>query len=272
VEQSLASKGLRLLTLGLSITLILVISTVAYSAYEDLAYVFEGLGGGEGMPELSVNGTHLTLSNLVLANRGVYPLHIELRSDVKIANVSLGSTSTGKITIPPKTQKEINLTMPLDLTRVYSDYSILKTILFNGTMASFRLGVDFGLQPFVALSLVSGFNSKIGAALDDLTFRLQSVEPIDDTHVKADVEVEFTNRSPLVIDGVLRATLPSAQRRNLQYSSEPLEVLAAPNQHYLGRLTFRLPKEELKSGAWYILNLVFETVGYRYEWNAAFGV
>ena len=272
MEQPLASKGLRLVTLALSITLILILSTIAYSAYEDLAYVFEGLGSGEGMPQFSVNGTHLALSNLVLANRGVYPLHIELSSQVTIGGVDLGSASTGKIIIPPKTQKEINLTLPLDLTRVYSDYSLLKTMLFNGTMASFRMVVGFGLQPFVVASFGGGFNSSIGAALDDLAFRLQSLEPMNDTHVKADVEMEFTNRSPLMINGVLHAALPSARQRNLLYASDPLEVSAPPNQHYLGHLTFQLPEEEMKSGALYILNLVFETVGYKYEWNAAFRV
>jgi hypothetical protein len=272
VEPPFASKGFRLLSIGLSITLLLTLITIAYSAYEDLAYVFEGFTVGEGMPQLSVNGTHLTISNLKLANRGIYPLSIALRGEVMLGNVDLGSASTGEIIIPPKMQKQIDLTLPINLTRVYTNYTLLKMILFNESVATFKMNVEFGLQPFVAASFEGGFNSRVGAALDSLTFRLRSVEPLNETHVKADVEMEFTNRSPLAVNGSLHASLPSARQRNLRYIAAPIDILAQPSQHYIGQLTFTLPKEELKSGAWYALELRFETLGYAYEWRSTFRV
>ena len=50
MEQKLVSKGFRLLTLGLSLTLLFTLLTIAYSACEDIAYVLEEFGVGEGMP------------------------------------------------------------------------------------------------------------------------------------------------------------------------------------------------------------------------------
>ena len=152
MEQPLTSRGFRLLTLGLVITLLLTLTTVAYSAYENIAYLFEASGGGEVMPQLNVNGTHLTVSNLTLNNRGLYPLSVALRGWVMIGDVELGSASTGEIMITPKTQKRINLILPINLTKAYTDYNLLKTILFNKTVAAFKVKVDFGFQPFIAAS------------------------------------------------------------------------------------------------------------------------
>ncbi len=272
VRQPLISTGFRPLTLGLGITLLLTLITIAYSAYENVSYVFEGFGVGEGMPHLNVNGTHLTISNLTLANRGVYPLSIALSGWAMIGDVDLGSASTGEIIIPPKTQKQINLTLSINLTKAYTDYNLLKTILFNTTVAAFKIKANFGFQPFVAASFESGFSRNIGAALDGLTFRLRSVEPLNETHIKANIEVEFTNRSPLVVSGVLHSSLSSARQRDLQYAAAPLDVFAQPHQHYLALLTFMLPKGELVSGAWYALELKFETFGHVYEWRSALGV
>jgi len=44
VEKPLTSRGFRLLTLGLGITLLLTLTTLAYSAYENATYLLEGLG------------------------------------------------------------------------------------------------------------------------------------------------------------------------------------------------------------------------------------
>jgi hypothetical protein len=272
VEKPLTSRGFRLLTLGLGITLLLTLTTLAYSAYENATYLLEGFRVGEGMPQLNVNGTHLTVSNLTLSNRGVYPLSVALRGWVMIGDVDLGSASTGEIMIPPKTQKQINLILPINLTKACTDYNLLKAILFNKTVAAFKVKVDFGFQPFIAASFEGGFSSRVGAALDGLTFRLRSVEPLNETHVKADIETEFTNRSPIPVSGVLHASLPSARQRNLQYTAAPIEVFAQPSQHYLTHLTFTLPKGELESGAWYVLQLRFETFGHVYEWISAFRV
>jgi hypothetical protein len=256
----------------LGITLLLTLTTVAYSAYENIAYLFEASGGGEDIPQLNVNGTHLTVSNLTLNNRGLYPLSVALRGLVRIGDADLGSASTGEIIIPPKTQKQINLILPINLTKACTDYNLLKTILFNNTAATFKIKADFGFQPFVAFSFEGSFSSRIGAALNGLTFRLRSVEPLNETHVKADIEMEFTNRSPIPVSGVLHASLPSARQRNLQYTAAPIEVFAQPSQHHLTHLTFTLPKGELKSGAWYVLHLRFETFGHVYEWISAFRV
>jgi len=272
VEQPLTSKGFRLLSIGLNITLLFTLLTLAYSAYEDLAYVFQGLDVGEGLPQPRVNGTHLTITNLTLSNRGVYPLSIALRGEVMLGDVSLGSASTGEIIIPPRMQKQIDLTLPINLTRVYTDYNLLKTILFNTTVATFKMKVDFGLQPFLTTSFEGSFNSGIGAALDGLTFRLRSIEPLNETYVRADIEMEFTNRSPLVVNGVLHASLPSATQRNLRYTASPIKVFAQPSQHYVTQFSFTLLKEELKSGAWYGLELKFDTFGHKYEWRAGFRV
>ena len=272
VEQPLTSKGFRLLTLGLSITLLFTLLTIAYSAYEDIAYVLEGFGAGEVVPQLSLNGTHLTISNLTLANRGLYPLSIALSGEAMLGDVNLGSASTGEIIIPPKTQKQINLTLSINLTKAYTDYDLLKTILFNTTVTTFKIKADFGLQPFVAASFESGFSRNIGAALDGLTFRLRSVEPLNETHIKANIEVEFTNRSPLVVSGVLYSSLSSARQRDLQYAAAPLEVFAQPYQHYLAPLTFVLLKGELVNGTLYVLKLEFETFGQVYEWRGALEV
>lgn len=272
VEQPLTSKGFRLLSIGLTITLLLTLLTLAYSAYEDLAYVFEGLSAGEGAPQLSVNGTHITISKLTFANRGVYPLSIALSSEVMLEDLDLGSASTAEIIIPPKTQRQIELTLPINLTKAYTDYNLLKTILFNATVATFKVKVDFGLRPLVAASLEGGFSRSIGAAMDGLTFRLQSVEPLNETHVRASIEMEFTNRSPLAVNGVLHASLPSARQTNLQYTASPIEVSAKPSQHYVSQLTFELPIEELKSGVWYALELKFDILSHTYKWRAGFRV
>ena len=189
-----------------------------------------------------------------------------------ISDVDLGSTSTAEIIIPPKTQKQINLTLPISLTRAYTDYNLLKTILFNTTVATFKIKADVRLQPFIAASFVGGFSNRLGAALDGLTYRLRSVEPLSETHVKADIEIEFTNRSPLAVSGVLYASLSSAEERNLQYAAAPIEVFAHPYQHYLAHLAFTLPNKELKTSAWYVLELMFETFGHTYEWRASLRV
>jgi len=270
--EPLTSKGFKILSIGLSITLLLTLLTLAYSAYEDIAYVFEGWGVGEGLPKLSVNGTHLTISNLTLANRGVYPLSIALRGEVMLGDVDLGSASTREIIIQPKMLRQIDLTLPINLTKAFADYNLLKTVLLYGTVATFKIKVDVGFQPFAAASFEGGFNSTLGAALDGLTFRLRSVEPLNETHVRAGIEIVFTNRSPLTVNGVLHASLPSARQKNLQYTASPIEVFAQPSQHYVGQLIFTLPKEELKSGAWYVLELKFDSLGHTYEWKADFRV
>jgi len=272
VEQPLTSKGFRFLSIGLTITLLLTLLTLAYSAYENLAYISQDLVSGESPPKLSINSTHLTLSNLTLTNRGLYPLNIALSGEAVLGDVNLGSASTGEIIIPPNMLRRIDLTLPLDLTKVYTDYNLLRTILFNASAATFKLKVDVGIQPFIAASFEGSFWSKIGAGLDGLTFRLRSVEPLNDTHVRAEIEMEFTNRSPLTVNGLLHASLPSAAQRDLRYSASPIEVFAQPSQQYVAQLIFTLPKEELRSGAWYGLELEFDMFGHAYEWRAGFRV
>ena len=272
VEQPLISKGFRLLTAGLGITLLLTLAAIAYSFYEDLAYFFQGLGVSEGLPQISINGTHLTVSGLTLANRGVYPLSVALRSDVKIGDADLGSAETGEIVVPPSMRKQIDLTLPINFSKAYTDYNLLKTVLFNATAATFEMKVDFGLQPFIGASFEGGFSGRIGAALEGLTFRLRSVEQLNETHVRADVEMKFTNASPLVVNGLLHASLTSTRQKNLQHTAPPIEVFAQPSQRYVGQLSFTLPKEELEGEMWYVLELKFDTLGHTYEWKAGFRV
>ncbi|MEM3510827.1 MAG: hypothetical protein QW282_07375 [Nitrososphaerales archaeon] len=223
-----------------------------------------------GAPQLSINGTHLTLSNLTLVNRGVYPLSVAIERGVKIDELDLGSTTTGKIVIPRGARKQIAFSIPIDLSRAYSDYVMLRKILFNGSVISFKVDVDVGLEPFVSASFSGGFNNSVGAALDGLTFRLHSVEPINATHLKADVEVEFTNRSPITIEGALNAKLSSIQHPKLEYSSS-LKISAQPNQHYQGLLTFNLPRVETVRGS-YRLDLSFESAGFTYKWSSTLEV
>jgi len=40
----------------------------------------------------------------------------------------------------------------------------------------------------------------------------------------------------------------------------------------VAQLIFTLPKEELRSGAWYGLELEFDMFGHAYEWRAGFRV
>lgn len=272
VEQPLTSKGFRFLSIGLTITLLLTILTLAYSAYENFAYISKYLYLDESPAQLSINGTHLTFSNLTLANRGVYPWSIVLAGEVLLQEVKLGSASTSEIIISPNELKRIDLTLPLDFTQVYRDYNLLKMILFNNTFASLKFVANVKLQPFIAASLKGTRVIKIGAVLDGLTFRLRNIKPLNETHVKAEIEMDFTNTSPIAINGLLYASLPSAKERNLRYAASRLEVFAQPSQHYVGHFIFTLPQDELRIGAWYGLELKFDIFDNIYEWRAAFKV
>lgn len=168
MEQPLSIKGLRLLTISISIALIFIIGTLAYSGYQEVTYIMQSLSQQVSSQKVFMNDTQFSISGLNLENRGVYPLTLALDGEFTLDGISLGSNSLGPLTIPPGSQRKIDFNLTLQTSQALGNPSLASKFLFNGTLASIRFNITFGVQPFLTGTVSGGTNETIGAVMEVL--------------------------------------------------------------------------------------------------------
>jgi hypothetical protein len=268
LEQALSIKGLRLVTISISIVLISVLGTLAYSGYQEVTYVTQSLGQ-QGIGQLVVmNATYFSISGLNLENRGVYPLTLALEGNFSLDGVSLGSKTFGPLTIPPGSQSKINFSLPIQIGSALNNPLLIRRVLFNGTLASLRLKITIGLQPILIGTISGGKNNTMGAVLDGFNLRVGNFQPYNETHIKIPVTVEFTNKSPMLFDATLSALIVSSPLQPTlgNYGSGSMVISSSFGQHYEGPLSIYLSKNAVGRGL-YVVELSLISRDFTYSWN-----
>ena len=139
--------ALRGVTVAIAVIVLLVIGTVAYSAYEDYTAVKAELAGGnqQAVGAAVLRGSTETVSiNITVPNNGLYPLNVTLSCDYPTTNVVCQGTS---VDVSPGGQGVLRFRMTvLDLSVFEgSDNKVI-----NGTVA-------ISMTPFVGLTVGTDF-------------------------------------------------------------------------------------------------------------------
>ena len=141
--------ALRAVTLAIAVVVIIVVGTVAYSAYEDYTAVRPELTGGSSNPIGSVTqsgNTAVVSINLTIPNRGVYTLNVTLTCD---SNPVVTCTE-GRVSVPPGGEDVLRFKMTITDLKTY----VASNTRINGT-------VYMGLEPFVNLSVVTDLSGLV---------------------------------------------------------------------------------------------------------------
>lgn len=141
--------ALRAVTLAIAVVVIIVVGTVAYSAYEDYSAVKPELTGGSSNPigTMTQSGNTAVVSiNLTVPNRGVFTLNVTLTCD---SNTVVTCTE-GHVSVPPGGEGVLRFKMTITDLKTY----VASNTQINGT-------VSMGLEPFVNLSVVTDLSGLV---------------------------------------------------------------------------------------------------------------
>jgi len=143
--------ALRIVTIAIALIVVIVIGTVAYSAYEDYTVVRSELAGGSNQATalISPQGSGETVSlNINFSNKGFYTLDVSVSCAYPSSNVVC---QPAEVSVAPGQQGELRFKMTvvdLSLYQGSSDKAI------NGT-------VSVSLQPLVTLKVGTDFSSAV---------------------------------------------------------------------------------------------------------------
>jgi len=139
--------ALRGVTVAVAVVVLLVVGTVAYSAYEDYTAVKAELAGGsqQAIGAAVLRGPMESVSiNITVPNNGLYPLNVTLSCDYPTPNVVCQGTS---VDVSPGDQGVLRFRMTvLDV----SEFEGSGDTMINGT-------VSISMAPFVGLTVGTDF-------------------------------------------------------------------------------------------------------------------
>ena len=148
--------ALRGITVAVALIVLLVIGTVAYSAYEDYTAVKAELAGGsqQAVGAAVLRGAAETVSiNITVPNHGLYPLNVTLNCDYPTTNVVCQRTS---VDVSPGGEGVLRFRM---IVSNVSQFEASGNQVINGTVA-------ISMAPFVGLTVGTDFGGfvKTGGA------------------------------------------------------------------------------------------------------------
>ena len=148
--------ALRGITVAITLIVLLVIGTVAYSAYEDYSAIKAELAGGsqQAVGAALIRGSVETVSiNITVPNNGLYPLNVTLTCNYPTPNVACQRAS---VDVSPGGEGVLRFRMTV--SNVSSFESSGNTVV-NGTVA-------ISMTPFVGLTVGTDFGGfvKTGGA------------------------------------------------------------------------------------------------------------
>ena len=139
--------ALRVVTIAIAIIVVLVIGSVAYSAYEDYTAIRSELAGGssQAVGRAVLKGSSETISiNITVPNRGLYALNVSMSCDYPTSNVVC---SDAGVVVPAGSQGVLRFEMTVaDVAQFEGspNHSV------NGTVA-------IQMPPFASVSVVTDF-------------------------------------------------------------------------------------------------------------------
>jgi uncharacterized protein (UPF0333 family) len=138
---------LRGITVAIVLVVLLVIGTVAYSAYEDYSAVRAELAGGskQVVGTVMTNGSSETVSiNIPVPNGGLYPLNVTLTCNYPTSNVVCQRAS---VNVLPGGEEVLQFKMTVSNV---SQFESSADRVINGTVA-------ISMTPFVGLTVGTDF-------------------------------------------------------------------------------------------------------------------
>ncbi len=145
--------ALRGATIGIALLVLIVVGTIAYSAYEDYDAIRSELAGGSH-PAVAhpvfQGGAETVTVDVTVANRGVYTLNVTMGCSYPTSNVVC---QTGNLAVPPGQTGTLQFTI---IVTNLSQYEASSSHAINGT-------VRVQMQPFVTLSIDTDFSGFVGS-------------------------------------------------------------------------------------------------------------
>ncbi len=141
--------ALRAVTITIALIVILVIGTVAYSAYEDVTAVRSELAGGshQAVGSRVLQGSAETVSiNITVPNRGLYTLSLTVTCRYPTSNVVC---QPANVSIPPGQEGVLRFKM---VVADINQFNAAADRTVNGTVTA-------DMPPFVTLSVKTDFGS-----------------------------------------------------------------------------------------------------------------
>ena len=139
--------ALRAVTIAVAVIVILVVGTVAYSAYEDYTAVRSELAGGsnQAVGRAVLSGSSEAISiNITVPNRGLYTLNVTIACSYPSSNVVC---TPAHVSVPPGGQDVLKFAMKVTNVAQFesaTDHTV------NGTVA-------IEMLPFVSVSVITDF-------------------------------------------------------------------------------------------------------------------
>ena len=143
--------ALRAVTVAVALIVIIVVGTVAYSAYEDYTVVRSEFAGGSNpaVAQVVKNGNSESVSLAInFTNKGIYTLNVSVSCTYPSPNVSCQPASAG---VAPGQQGTLHFMMTVNSLSEYASSSDHRV---NGT-------VSVSLEPFITLTIGTDFSSAI---------------------------------------------------------------------------------------------------------------
>ena len=139
--------ALRGVTVAIALVVLLVVGTVAYSAYKDYSAVKAELSGGsqQAVGSAVLQGSTETVSiNITIPNNGLYPLNVTLSCDYPTPNVVCRPTT---VDVSPGGEGVLLFRMTVANVSQFEDSG---NQVINGTVA-------ISMTPFVGLTVGTNF-------------------------------------------------------------------------------------------------------------------
>jgi len=164
-EASFISKALKIVSLAITVAIVTIAVTAAYSGYEEYGALTSVGGVTSSQLSASINGSTLMISGLNVPNKMTYPLTLELLGNVSIDNAQVGNFDTGAYVIQPGHSQGINVSIPLNYDALLNNPEALKKAMSNSSVLTVDTTVAANMVPLLGINITKSTSMSIGPIL-----------------------------------------------------------------------------------------------------------
>ncbi|MHB8568177.1 MAG: hypothetical protein ACYC7D_14970 [Nitrososphaerales archaeon] len=252
-EAPLISKGLKLVSFAIILSLAAIALTAGYSGYQEYK-ALTNLAGSSNASQLSasINGTKFELSGLTIPNNMTYPLDLQLLGHIFIQNQSVASFDSGRKVIQPGQVAALSIVSELNFSNVVKNPEVFRGLLLNTSLLLLNLTILAGINPLLAINITTSKNSSIGPVLEGFHAQMltsQATRSSNGNSFFVPITLSWFNPTPVAFNGSLSITVTkipgSTTTGNYGDASGPLALKTGQNSVTLNA-TF--PSSDFASG------------------------
>ena len=253
-ETPMISKGLKLVSFAIIISIIAIAATAGYSGYQEYR-ALTNLAGSSNTSQLSANfnGTKFEISGLTVPNNMTYPLDLQILGHIFIQNESVAAFDSGNKVIQPGQVASLSVNSQLNFSNVVANPDVFRGLFLNTSLVLINLTIRASINPLIALNITSSKNSTIGPLIEGFQAQMLTSQVTlspDGSKFFVPITMSWINPTPITFNGSLSAIISkipgSSTTGDYGVASGPLALTTGQNSETFNAT---LPASDFSGGA-----------------------